>query len=144
MIRAMICIGAAVLACVWTAGAGAQEARAAFASNQAAAAIAQSANAPFGGARDGGTLFARSCAACHMADGKGASAAGRYPSLAANPALAAQGYPLTAVVRGLKAMPAFADSLDDEQIAAVVNYVRGGLGNGYKDVVTASDVRALR
>ncbi|MBV9113630.1 MAG: cytochrome c, partial [Hyphomicrobiales bacterium] len=48
------------------------------------------------------------------------------------------------VVQGQRAMPPFGYALSDEQIAAVVNYVRGHFGNGYTDEVTAADVKATR
>ena len=38
--------------------------------------------------RDGEAVFKNVCAACHMADGKGASGAARYPSLSSNTKLA--------------------------------------------------------
>jgi mono/diheme cytochrome c family protein len=34
--------------------------------------------------------------------------------------------------------------MDDDQIAAVVNYVRTHFGNDYKDAVTPADVKAVR
>jgi mono/diheme cytochrome c family protein len=41
-------------------------------------------------------------------------------------------------------MPAFGPLLSDQQIADVVNYVRGNFGNKYKDKVTQADVKAQR
>jgi mono/diheme cytochrome c family protein len=41
-------------------------------------------------------------------------------------------------------MPPFGDMMTDDQIAAVVNYVRTHFGNAYEDRVTANDVRAAR
>ncbi len=94
--------------------------------------------------RDGKVLFEDICAACHMPDGEGAKGAGAYPALARNPKLAASSYPVFMVVNGRAAMPSFARWLDDDQIAAVVNYVREHFGNAYHDRVTAVDVRAAR
>ena len=54
----------------------------------------------------GAAVYAAVCAACHMPDGRGAIGAGAYPALAANPRLAAAGYPILVVLRGRKAMPA--------------------------------------
>ena len=34
--------------------------------------------------------------------------------------------------------------MSDEQVAAVVNYVRTHFGNNYQDVVTAADAKAAR
>jgi mono/diheme cytochrome c family protein len=79
-----------------------------------------------------------------MMDGKGASGAGSYPSLASNPNLEQAGYPVTLVVRGRRAMPPFGDMMNDAQVAAVVNYLRTHFGNSYSDVVTAQDVSVAR
>jgi mono/diheme cytochrome c family protein len=92
----------------------------------------------------GEELYNNVCRACHMMDAKGASGAGAYPSLAADPNLEAAGYPITMVVRGRRGMPPFADMMTDDQIAAVVNYLRTHFGNNYTDMVTAQDVRDVR
>jgi len=41
-------------------------------------------------------------------------------------------------------MPPFGSVLTDEQVAAVVNYVRSHFGNNYADTVTAADAKAAR
>jgi mono/diheme cytochrome c family protein len=41
-------------------------------------------------------------------------------------------------------MPSFGDMMTDDQIAAVVNYLRTHFGNGYPDAVTAKDVKDAR
>lgn len=92
----------------------------------------------------GENVFKGLCQGCHMADGKGAKGAGFYPALAGNPKLASSMYPATVVANGYKAMPAFKQSLSDEQIADVVNYVRTHLGNNFTDPVSPADVKALR
>jgi mono/diheme cytochrome c family protein len=92
----------------------------------------------------GEELYNNVCRGCHMADGKGATGAGTYPSLAANSNLEQAGYPVTLVVRGRRAMPPFADMMNDAQIAAVVNYLRTNFGNNYNDAVTAQDVSDAR
>ena len=92
----------------------------------------------------GEELFNNVCRGCHMADGLGASGAGTYPSLAKNPSLQSSGYPITLVVRGQRAMPPFGDMMNDDQVAAVVNYVRTHFGNNYRDAVTAKDVKDAR
>jgi mono/diheme cytochrome c family protein len=94
--------------------------------------------------KDGEALFRSICQGCHMPDAKGAKGAGMYPALAGNANLEAAGYPLTVVVHGRKGMPAFGNYLNDAQVAAVVNYVRGHFGNGYQDAVSADDVKAVR
>jgi mono/diheme cytochrome c family protein len=92
----------------------------------------------------GEELFNNVCRGCHMPDGLGASGAGSYPSLAKNPNLQSSGYPITLVVRGQRAMPPFGDMMNDDQVAAVVNYVRTHFGNNYRDAVTAKDVKDAR
>ena len=92
----------------------------------------------------GEELFNNVCRGCHMPDGRGASGAGSYPSLAKNQNLQSSGYPITLVVRGQRAMPPFGDMMNDDQVAAVVNYVRTHFGNNYRDAVTAKDVKDAR
>jgi cytochrome c5 len=92
----------------------------------------------------GEELFANVCQGCHMLGGTGAVGAGAYPALASNKNLEASGYPIELVVHGRRGMPPFGKMMTDDQIAAVVNYVRTHFGNNYPDMVTASDVKAAR
>ena len=92
----------------------------------------------------GEELFASVCRGCHMSDGKGATGAGTYPSLARNRNLETSGYPVGVVVNGLRGMPAFGTMLSDDQVAAVVNYLRTHFDNNYRDTVTAEDVKIVR
>jgi mono/diheme cytochrome c family protein len=92
----------------------------------------------------GEDLFKNICQGCHMPDAKGAIGAGAYPALGSNPRLAAAIYPITVVLHGQRAMPPFGESLSDEQIAAVLNYVRTHFGNRYKDLITPAAISARR
>jgi len=92
----------------------------------------------------GEELFTNICQGCHMPDAMGATGAGTYPSLASNSYLQSSGYPVYVIVHGRRAMPPFGDMLSDDQIAAVVNYVRTHFGNNYRDAVTAADVKDAR
>ena len=92
----------------------------------------------------GEQLFSSVCRGCHMSDGKGATGAGTYPSLAGNRNLEASGYPIDVVVNGQRGMPPFGSMMSDDQIAAVVNYLRTHFDNNYRDDVTADDVKAIR
>lgn len=92
----------------------------------------------------GEALYNASCAGCHMPDGSGARGAGHYPALADNPALEAAPYVIVNVLHGRKAMPSFGDAMDDDQVAAVVNYTRTHFGNRFAESVTPSQVRSLR
>jgi mono/diheme cytochrome c family protein len=92
----------------------------------------------------GEQLFASSCQGCHMPDGTGATGAGTYPSLSKDSNLEASGYPVYVIVRGQKAMPPIGMMMNDDQVAAVVNYLRTHFGNQYTDAVTAEDVKRVR
>jgi mono/diheme cytochrome c family protein len=92
----------------------------------------------------GEELFVNVCRGCHMSDGKGAAGAGTYPSLAGNGKLEAGGYPVAVVVNGQRGMPPFGAMMSDDQVAAVVNYLRSHFGNNYQDAMTAEDVKTVR
>jgi mono/diheme cytochrome c family protein len=80
-------------------------------------------------------LYADNCASCHQSSGQGI--AGSIPPLAGNPAvLAAKPFDILAVVlqgvparADVPAMPSFAGSLADGDVAALTNYVRTSWGN---------------
>jgi mono/diheme cytochrome c family protein len=92
----------------------------------------------------GEALYKGICQGCHMPNAQGGVGAGMYPALAKNPKLEVAGYPISVVVNGQKAMPAFGPMLSDQQIADVINYVRTHFGNNYKDGVKPADVKAAR
>ncbi len=94
--------------------------------------------------RDGAAIYANECAACHLPSAKGPAGAGVYPSLASDPRLAAVAYPLHVVIHGQKGMPPFGAVLDNDQVAAVVTYVRSHFGNNYPGPVTAEEAKAER
>jgi mono/diheme cytochrome c family protein len=75
------------------------------------------------GGVDGAALFGQRCAGCHGGDGSG----GIGPRLAAGRVVA--NYPdpqdqIAVVTNGRGSMPAFAERLSPEEIAAVVDYTR--------------------
>ena len=94
--------------------------------------------------RDGEVIYRTVCQSCHMAAAQGAVGGGAYPALANDPKLAVAGYSVLVVVNGSKGMPPFGALLDDEQVAAVVNYVRAHFGNAYLDSVSPGDVGSTR
>jgi mono/diheme cytochrome c family protein len=94
--------------------------------------------------KGGEQLFAGVCQGCHMSDGKGATGAGTYPSLADDRNLEAGKYPADVVVNGRRGMPPFGSMMSNDQVAAVVNYLRTHFDNSYRDEVTADDVQAVR
>ena len=92
---------------------------------------------------DGKKLYHDSCAACHMHKGEGAYGAGYYPPLADNSKMQSKYYIIDILINGFRGMPSFHKMMNDEQMAAVTQYVVSDL-NGYTDTVTAEDVAQLR
>jgi mono/diheme cytochrome c family protein len=103
----------------------------------------------------GADIFQSICQGCHMPDAKGAAGAGKYPALAGDPALASKEFMLITLLQGRRNMPAFGGNgdvglffrlptLNDEQIAAVINYVRSNFGNQFPGTVTPAEVKAER
>jgi mono/diheme cytochrome c family protein len=103
---------------------------------------------------DGRQIFEQICQGCHMPNGQGAVGAGQFPALANNRTLASRQYVALTVLMGRRNMPAFGArhaigfvgppaSLSEDQIAAVINYVRTHFGNRYTDSITAAEVAAL-
>jgi mono/diheme cytochrome c family protein len=91
------------------------------------------------GNADGVTVFKENCSACHQANGQGV--AGQFPPLAGNADLFLRpDYPIKIVLYGIEGeikvagksyqslMPPFGH-LDDQAVAAVVNYIREAWGN---------------
>jgi len=106
------------------------------------------------GMKIGGQIYADECSGCHSGNGQGA--AGLFPSLNGSPVVQ-QTNPtslLRVVLRGAlsvgtrkaptaPAMPAFAWVLNDDQVAAVVTYIRNTWGNA-APAVSASQVGKAR
>jgi mono/diheme cytochrome c family protein len=94
---------------------------------------------------DGKLIYEHVCQSCHMAEGRGAKLGpAAYPALAANAKLVAKLYPAMLIVNGQGAMPAFGPMMNDEQVAAVVNYVRSSFGNRYTDALGQAEVAGVR
>lgn len=102
----------------------------------------------------GSTLYKRQCSSCHQADGRGAPPA--YPPLAQNPSIEMEssvnairmvlngGYPPeTAGNPHPYGMPPFAQVMSDDDIAAVVTYIRVSWGNA-GEPVSPAEVNSLR
>jgi mono/diheme cytochrome c family protein len=102
----------------------------------------------------GEQVFGNKCAACHQVSGMGV--AGVFPPLAGDAVVTAtdSAEHLRIVLRGRQGkairgvaypspMPAFADQLTDDEIAAVINHERTSWGNK-GPLVTPKDVAALR
>jgi mono/diheme cytochrome c family protein len=106
------------------------------------------------GTTDGREIFEQVCQGCHMQNGQGAVGAGHYPALAKDRTLASRQYMALTILAGRRNMPAFGvrhaigfggppATLSEDQIAAVINYVRTHFGNRYTDSMTAAEVAAL-
>ena len=119
---------------------------------------AQSSAAPSSQFQRGQALFGQHCASCHGSAGQGLQVEGQaaLPALAGNRAVTmdnttnlvrsilAGGYaPSTAGNPRPFGMPPFVHVLPDEDIAAVVSYIRGAWGNG-ADSISATEVIAQR
>jgi cytochrome c6 len=80
----------------------------------------------------GQAVFEDNCAQCHRANGEGLPAT--FPALNKNPFVLGDPQPVIAtVLNGRKGslgrMPGWKDKLDDQQVAAVVTYIRQAWSN---------------
>jgi len=94
----------------------------------------------------GQAVFEDSCAQCHRANGEGLPAT--FPALNKNPFVLGDPQPVIATVLNgrkgnLGSMPGWKDKLDDQQIAAVVTYIRQAWSNRTQ-AVTPAMVAATR
>jgi len=102
----------------------------------------------------GHAIYRAKCASCHMEDGMGRPPG--WPPLAQNPSIQMESAvnPIRMVLNGgyppqtrgnprPYGMPPYAQIMSDEDIAAVVTYIRLSWGN-HGEVVTAAQVNALR
>jgi mono/diheme cytochrome c family protein len=93
---------------------------------------------------DGAALYAHVCAACHQADGEGATGAGTYPALKGDERLASTDYLLSVLLGGQHAMPALGRGMSDAQLADLVNFLRQRFAGASDDPATperAADAR---
>jgi mono/diheme cytochrome c family protein len=79
--------------------------------------------------RQGEEVYISNCARCHQLDGEGFEDA--YPPLAGNPVVTLHdpNFAIDAVVHGQGGMPPFGPTLSNEEIAAVISYIRTAWGN---------------
>lgn len=90
----------------------------------------------------GQELYELYCASCHQEDGSGVQS--RYPALDGSAVVTADPTAiLTFPLQGPGRMPAFAKTLDDEQLAMLVTYVRSAWTNdaGSVDAMRVAEVR---
>jgi cytochrome c6 len=92
--------------------------------------------------QQGQEVYVQNCAACHQQDGSGVQ--GQFPALAGSPFVTGDPQPvLQTVVHGRGGMPSFGNQLDDDQIAAVVSYIRQAWDNE-ADAVEPEQVQQVR
>jgi len=105
-------------------------------------------------ASDGAVVYLANCSSCHQANGEGVH--GAFPPLAGNPVVTGNPTAVIAIVKnGLDGrvvvngqaysgiMPRWNGVLADEQIAAVITYIRSSWHNGAPGVSIA-DVKAIK
>jgi mono/diheme cytochrome c family protein len=91
----------------------------------------------------GRTLYTSNCAPCHQPNGEGNLST--FPALNRN-AFVTVSDPtgvIDTVLHGRQLMPAFASTLSDQEVAAVISYIRSAWNN-QAPVVEASQVRQVR
>jgi cytochrome c oxidase subunit 2 len=90
----------------------------------------------------GGKVYASNCAVCHQPTGKGA---GAFPALdgskIANGAIAEH---VSLVLKGKNAMPSWAPTLNDVEIASVITFERNSWGNHTGDILQPKQVADAR
>lgn len=93
--------------------------------------------------QEGEKIFSSVCIACHQPGGVGIT--GVYPALNGNPLLTMEDptYFISTLLTGRGGMPPFSGIYSDEEIAAIVTYVRQSWDN-QAPAVTADQVAAVR
>jgi mono/diheme cytochrome c family protein len=122
------------------------------ATSQAAAAQASILRANPASANDGGRIYVTNCSSCHQANGRGLP--GEFPPLDRNPVVTGDASIVIAIVKlgmsgkrdidGIEyngTMPAWGQLLSNQDIAAVVSYIRTSWHN-FATPVSVSDVEA--
>lgn len=102
----------------------------------------------------GAKTYSQVCQACHQAHGQGIPSA--FPPLDGSEWVANKNQVAAIVLKGLQGeievkgqkfagvMPPHDQQLSDEQIQAVVNYVRTNWGNSFDDEISLEEVKGLR
>ena len=101
-------------------------------------------------AREGARLYLDNCAMCHQPKGTGLP--GTFPKLAGNTVVTASDPAnfVTVVMSGIPcrgkfvAMPSFAAKLSDDELIALMNYVRSSWGNASSVGISAQTIRDWR
>lgn len=92
----------------------------------------------------GKRLYTGRCAGCHLGSGEGQLVVGA-PALRGSAMVKGDMGPyINLVLKGRSAMPGFARSLQDDELAAILSYERNAWGNARGDLVSPEDVKAVR
>ncbi|WP_184002598.1 MULTISPECIES: cytochrome c oxidase subunit II [unclassified Paraburkholderia] len=90
----------------------------------------------------GGKVYTSNCAVCHQPTGKGA---GAFPALDGSKiANGPIGQHVSLVLKGKNAMPSWAPTLNDVEIASVITYERNSWGNHTGDILQPKQVADAR
>jgi len=105
-------------------------------------------------ASDGATVYLTDCSSCHQADGQGVS--GAFPPLAGNAVVTGNPVAVIAIVKnGLEGrvtvnnlaysgiMPSWKGQISDDQLAAVISYIRSAWNN-HAGGVSVDQVTAIK
>lgn len=103
---------------------------------------------------DGAQIYASQCISCHQAGGNGIS--GVFPPLAGSDwVLGKEAVPINILLHGINgkltvngvvyegSMPSFKDKLSDDEIAALLSYIRSNFGNNSTKILS-DKVKAVR
>ena len=91
----------------------------------------------------GEQVYGANCASCHLPTGKGIP--GTFPALDGSPIVTgAAADHIHLVLNGKNLMPAFAEQLNDSDIAAALTYERNSWSNSTGDIIQPADVKAAR
>ena len=103
--------------------------------------VARGGGAAVAAGAGGGAIYAAKCSACHGANGEG----GAFPKLIGDKLVIASDPMalITLTVHGGGSMPAFRPGLSDDEIAALLTYVRSSWGNS-AGAVTSAQVTAVK
>ncbi|WP_269532817.1 cytochrome c oxidase subunit II [Chitinimonas sp. BJYL2] len=90
----------------------------------------------------GQKVYEANCAVCHKSDGAGM---GAFPALAGSKVvLGDKAAQIDLILKGKNAMPAWASTLSDTEIGAVITYTRNSWSNKTGEVVQPTDIKAAR
>ncbi|ESS74034.1 cytochrome c oxidase subunit 2 [Methyloglobulus morosus KoM1] len=92
--------------------------------------------------KNGGEIYAKNCATCHMPDGAGIP--GAFPALTNSPVVTGDiKAQANLILNGKNAMPAFGKQLQAAELAAVITYTRNALGNSKGDEIQAKEINSM-